>query len=152
MRELVAYNNLTLINKYDEYYIRFIGGQYTVLPCDVIIKRYEAEAIIKNPAEITNIMNFYRRNIPWTMDEFIKRGLLDFISHNTEQMKIDDIYFALTKFEDIKYEVYEYAMTEEFPENGAIKVHGYSAEMLCKEKELSSLNAYLCLVKFREQE
>lgn len=152
MKELVAYNNLTLINKYDEYYIRFIGGQYTVLPCDVIIKRVEAEAIIKNPAEITNIINSYRRNIPWTMDAFIKRGLLDFINHNASHKKSDDIYSELTKFEDIKYEVYEYAMTDEFPKNGAIKVNGYSAEILCEEKEMSPLNAYLWLVKFREQE
>lgn len=40
MELVLAYNNRTLIRKYDKYYIRFIGGQYVELPCDILITGY----------------------------------------------------------------------------------------------------------------
>ena len=72
MKEILKYFGLRLISKYEDFYIRFIGGQYTELPCDIKITKVEAEKIIDNPACIKDIFNKYRKIIPWNFYFFLK--------------------------------------------------------------------------------
>ena len=61
MKEILRHLNKKLISKYDKYYIRFIGGQYAEIPCDIKITNSEADNIIDNPEYILDVFNDYRK-------------------------------------------------------------------------------------------
>jgi hypothetical protein len=143
---------LISIIKYDDYYIRFIGGQYTELPCDIKISKDEAEKIISNPSYINKIFNDYRKRIPWTSDTFIQIGFEDFFKRsNYSKEETDDIICRLNKFNDIKIEMYESIMLEKFPVCGLVEKKGKTAKDFNEERGTSIGESYLLLLELAEQ-
>lgn len=152
MEEVLRCLGKCLIIKYDDYYIRFIGGQYTELPCDIKIKKYEAEKIISNPSHINEVFNEYRKRIPWTSDTFIQMGFEDYLKRsNYSREEIDDIICRLNKFEDIKIEMYESIMLEKFPVCGLVQKQGKTAKDFSDERGTSIGESYLLLLELAER-
>lgn len=151
MEVVLENSNMKLIVKYNNYYIRFNGGQYVELPCDVRINNEDASEIIREPSYLIEVFEKYRKNITWTMETFLRSGLTDFIRENSSMtnQSIDLFYGRLSKHEDIKYEMYEYAMTEVFPTSSAVKVNGRTAQQICEEEKVEPYEAYLCMVELR---
>jgi hypothetical protein len=151
MENILNYNNRSLIRKYDNYYIRFIGGQYVELPCDVLITREEAEKIIENQKSMDDIFKQYKNNIAWTMDNFIKNGLKDFMIYegNYTNEEADNLFAILNEHENIKYEMYECGMTGKFPENSAVKVGNVTAKMIATAENLSICESYVSLLNLK---
>ena len=55
MELVLEYKGLSLIKKYDKYYIRFIGGQREEYPCDLAISNKEAMSVISSNEAIKNV-------------------------------------------------------------------------------------------------
>lgn len=152
MKEILNYLNKRLIFKYNKYYIRFIGGQYTEIPCDIKITNSEAESIIDNPEHIMNVFNEYRKKIPWSVNVFVKSGLEDYLyEENFSDSEVEQIIIRLNKFEDIKFEMYESVMTEVFPVSSLVQVLGKTARDIYEEKQLSIGESYLELLRLAEK-
>lgn len=151
METITNYNNRSLIRKYNRYYIRFIGGQYVELPCDILITTEEAENIIGNQKAMDEIFKLYKNNIAWTMDNFIQKGLKDFMIYdgNYTNEEADKLIAVLNEHENIKYEMYECGMTGEYPTNSAVKVGNVTAETIANEKHLSACKAYIALLNLK---
>lgn len=149
MKEILKCNSKSLIRKYDKYYIRFIGGQYVELPCDIMITEEEGKKIIENPEEIDNVFKSHKKTSVWTMDNFINNGLKDFMLYegNYTNEEVEKIIKLLNEHENIKYEMYESGMTNTFPVSGAVKIENYTAELIVKEKHISICEAYVALLK-----
>ena len=129
MRTILECLNKQLIRKYDKYYIRFMGGQYEELICDINITDAEADRIIDSPEIIVDVFNEYRKHMTWTGNTFIHMGLRDyFIYENYPENDIDEIIKRLDKFENIKYEMYESIIREEFPKSESIRISGKTAK------------------------
>lgn len=77
MQEIVNYKGLTLIKKLGQYYIRFLGGQYEEILCDLLITDKEARTIISSPEKIKNVRDAYKSKVPWTKEYFTKSALQD---------------------------------------------------------------------------
>ena len=60
MEEVIVYKGLKLIRKYEQYYIRFIGGQYEEYPCDLRITNKEALEIISDKEKIKAVRDDYK--------------------------------------------------------------------------------------------
>lgn len=103
MKTITNYNNRYLIRKYDRYYIRFIGCQYVELPCDILITEEDAEKIIENQKLMDDIFKQYKKNITWTMDNFIQNGLKDFMIYdgNYTNVEADKLIALLNEYENI---------------------------------------------------
>ena len=148
MKEIVNYANKRLIIKYDNYYIRFIGGQYAELPCDIKITKQEAESIIDNHSLIDDVINDYRKKMIWSVSTFIQMGLEDFLEReNHSKNDIEQIISSLNEFEEIKYEMYESIMNEEFPKCSLVQVNGKTAKDLSEENSVSIGESYLLLLE-----
>ena len=151
MKEILNHLNKKLISKYDQYYIRFIGGQHAEIPCDIKITNSEADNIIDNPEYILDVFNDYRKKTPWSVNAFIKSGLEDYLyEENYSNSEVEQIIIRLNKFEEIKYEMYESVITEEFPVSGLVRVLGKTAKDIYEEKQLSIGDSYLELLKLAE--
>jgi len=151
MREILKYFGLRLISKYEDFYIRFIGGQYTELPCDIKITKVEAEEIIDNPPCIKDIFNKYRKIIPWNSDSFIQMGFDDYFDRNNySKDEANNIISRLNKFKDIKIEMYESIMLDEFPICSLVKKKGKAAKDFSVEKGTSIGESYLLLLELAE--
>ena len=148
METITNYNNRSLIRKYDRYYIRFIGGQYVELPCDILITSEEAKNIIENQKLMDDIFKLYKKNIAWTIDYFIQKGLKDFMIYdgNYTNEEADKLIAVLNEHENIKYEMYECGMTGKYPTNSAVRVGNVTAETIANERNLSACKAYTSLL------
>ena len=151
MKIIINYNNRSLIRKYDRYYIRFIGGQYVELPCDILITEEEANKIIENPKTMDEIFISYKNSVAWTMENFIQNGLKDFLIYdgNNTNEEADKLIEVLNEYENIKYEMYECGMTGRYPTNSAVKVGTVTAEMIANEKHLTACKAYTSLLNLK---
>ena len=153
MEIILKENRLYLIKKYGQYYIRFIGGMMDEMPCDCKLSEEEAELIIQNSGEISNILDEYEKRLPWTPDYFIHSAIEDYMRHevNMSDARIEKNIDKLNRHEDIEMELYETIMYEAFPVQGAVKVQGYSAEELKNKTRLTTLGAYNYLIYLREE-
>ncbi len=149
MHKILELNGKSIISKYNNYYIRFIGGQHTELPCDIQITVEEKDIIVKKPEEMRNIFNSYKEKLTWTMENFIIKGLKDamFYEGIYTNDEIEEYLGLLSEHENIKYEMYESVMIENFPLASAIEVKGYTAEEIAKTKKCSICDAYIELLK-----
>ena len=69
---------------------------------------------------------------------------------NYSNSEVEQIIIRLNKFEDIKFEMYESVITEEFPVSGLVRVLGKTAKDIYEEKQLSIGDSYLELLKLAE--
>jgi hypothetical protein len=154
MEQILEYKGLSLIKKYDHYYIRFIGGQREEFPCDLAISNKEAMSIISSNELIKNIRDEYKKKVEWTSRYFIDSLLNDYMFYesNMSEKRIKANIDKLNRHEDIKFELYETIVYDKFPVAGALQVHGYTAESLNKTTHLSVLGAYNYLIYLREDE
>ena len=152
MREILKYSHKKLIKKYNDYYIRFMGGQYSSLPCDIKVTLKEANEIINNPQAIVEIFNVYRGKVQWTINSFIESGLVDYLSNEEyPSEEIKDIIRRLDKCEEIKFEMYESIMIGEFPVSGLVQICGKTAKDITKENDLDIGKSYLLLLELKEK-
>ena len=86
MKEIVKYKGLTLIKKYEQYYIRFIGGQHEQHLCDLRITDNEALSIISNNKEIKKIRDSYKSKVPWTKEYFETTAIKDYLIYMSKSM------------------------------------------------------------------
>ena len=154
MEQVLEYKGLSLIKKYDKYYIRFIGGQREEYPCDLAISNKEAMSIISSNETIKNVRDEYKKKVEWTSRYFIDSFLSDYMFYesNMSEKRIKANIDKLNRHEDIKFELYETLIYEKFPVAGAITVCGYTAESLKNTTHLSILGAYNFLIYIREDE
>lgn len=151
MIEVLTCLGLRLIYKYEDYYIRFIGGQYSETLCDIKITQAEADEIIDNPSYIREIFNKYRKIIPWTVDSFIHMGLEDYFERKKYSKKeIEKIINRLNEFKDIRNEMYESIIMEQFPVCSLVKKKGKTAKDISIEKGTSIGESYLLLLELAE--
>ena len=154
IEKLLEYEGLSLIKKYDKYYIRFIGGQREEYPCDLAISNEEAMSIISSNENIKLIRDRYKNKVEWTSKYFIDSYLADYMRHECNMSKewCQANITKLNRQEDIKFELYETLIFEKFPIAGAITVCGCTAESLKNTTHLSILGAYIFLIYMREDE
>lgn len=109
---LVEYKGLKLIQKYGQYYIRFTGGQYEEIPCDLHITDQEASAILAQPDELKKVRDVHKKLIRWKKDYFVDSALRDYLFHVCG-LKDETIEIILKQFDTrngIKMELYELIM------------------------------------------
>lgn len=154
MTLILEYKGTKLIKKYDNYYIRFLGGQTSSVLCDLKISDEEASEIIENPEKIKLVRDSYKNKVDWAESYFVDSTLNDYLLYecNLNKNRINETINKLNKHEDIKNELYETIMYGEFPVSGAISVCNYIAEELNKNAKLSILGAYNFLIYLREDE
>lgn len=154
MELVLEYKRLSLIKKYDKYYIRFIGGQREEYPCDLAISNKEAMSIISSNEAIKNVRDEYKKKVEWTTRYFIDSFLADYMFYecNMSEKRINANIDKLNRHVDIKFELYETLIYEKFPVAGAITVCGYTAESLKKSTHLSILGSYNFLIYILEDE
>ena len=154
MEQVLEYKGLSLIKKYDKYYIRFIGGQREEYPCDLAISNKEAMSIISSNETIKTVRDEYKKKVEWTSRYFIDSFLSDYMFYesNMSEKRIKANIDKLNRHEDIKFELYETLIYEKFPVAGAITVCGYTAEFLKNTTHLSILGAYNFLIYICEDE
>ena len=152
MELVLEYKGLSLIKKYDKYYIRFIGGQREEYPCDLEISNKEAMSIIPSNELIKNVRDEYKKKVEWTSRYFIDSFLTDYMFYecNMTKKQINDNIDKLNRHQDIKFELYETLIYEKFPISGAITICGYTAELLKKSTHLSILECYNFLIDILE--
>lgn len=143
---------MKLIQKYDKFYIRFIGGQHEDTLCDLLITNDEAAAITSNTAVIKSIFNEHKKQLSWTQEYFINAGLKDYMTYvcNWSEKRIVKSIEKFNRHTDIKRELYDTIMTEAFPLNSPVTVKGYTAERLNQDARLSVIGAYNYLIYLRE--
>lgn len=152
MELVLEYKGLSLIKKYDKYYIRFIGGQREEYPCDLAISNKAAMSIISSNEAIKNVRDEYKKKVEWTSRYFIDSFLTDYMFYecNMTKKQINDNIDKLNRHQDIKFELYETLIYEKFPISGAITICGYTAELLKKSTNLSILECYNFLIDILE--
>lgn len=151
--ELIAkYKGLKLIKKYDQYYIRFIGGQYEEYPFDLHITNKEALNIISQNEELKTVRDAYRKQMKWTQDFFVDSGIKDYLFYECglNEQKIQSVMEKLDICRDIKMEFYETIMHEGFPESGAITICDFTAQKLHSMANMTIAEAYQFLIRLRE--
>ena len=72
--------------------------------------------------------------------------------NNFSDSEIEQIIIRLNKFENIKFEMYESIITEEFPVSSLVRVFGKTARDIYEEKQLSIGQSYLELLKLAEKD
>lgn len=154
IEKILEHEGLSLIKKYDKYYIHFIGGQREEYPCDLAISNEEAMSVISSNENIKLIRDEYKNKVEWTSKYFIDSYLADYMSHecNMSKDRFQANIAKLNRHEDIKFELYETLIYEKFPITGAITVCGRTAESLKNTTHLSILGAYNFLIYMREDE
>ena len=152
--KLIEHNQLSLIKKFNNYYIIFLGGTHETIPCFLKISDSEAEQIIDNPEIITKIRDSYKGKIEWTekyfVDSFIRDCLIYEYKLSKKRIKLN--LEKLNRHEDIKLELYETMVYGDFPKVGKIEVCGYTAKDIKNQTSLSILGAYNYLIYLRENE
>lgn len=154
MNIIAEYKGLKLISKYDQYYIRFIGGQHEEYPCDLHITTEDADMITADPSAMSNVFVGCQSRVPWTLEYYVNSYLQDYM-RGTSKMSDKRIALSIAKLDrhiDIKMELYETLIYEEFPRSGGLRVCGYSAKDLHDTTYLSVLGAYNYLIYLREDE
>lgn len=141
-----------LIKKYNKYYIRFLGGQYTELPCDLEIRQSEADEIIDGSVTINDVLTKYEKTTKWSFGHFEDTGLHDYMKYECRlsDLRIEKAIEKLNRQPDIKLEFYETVIYDSFPIESAIRVEGYTAEKLNASTYLSVMGAYNYLIYLRE--
>ena len=121
--------------------------------CEFQIADDEANEILVNKNKIIEIKNLYKKKISWTMKGFIDSGIHDYMQYECgmSEKRIEANIRQFDSHSDIKYEFYEYIMTEKFPVNSAVSEFGYTAEKLNNETYISILGAYNFLIYLREE-
>lgn len=152
MELILEYKGLSLIKKYNKYYIRFVGGLREGYPCDLAITNKEAMSIISSNEAMKNVIDEYKKKVEWTSRYFINSFLADYMLYecNMSEKRINANMDKLNRHGDVKIELYETLIYEKFPVAGAIKVCGYTAEALHRDYDLSPLGAYNYLVYLKE--
>lgn len=109
METLAEYNGLKLIQKYGQYYIRFMGGQYEEMSCDLHITDQDASTILAQPDVLKKVRDAYKKLIRWKKDYFVDSALRDYLFHVCS-LKDKTIEIILKQFDtrkEIKMELYE---------------------------------------------
>ena len=152
MEQILEYNGLKLIKKYDRYYIHFIGGIHMEIPCELLITNREAMDIISDNTQIKAVMNGYKSKIVWDLSYFIDSAIRDYMFYecNMSEKRIEKDMIKLNRHEDIKMEFYETIMYESFPVNSPIKVEDYTAQQLNETTHLTVMGVYNYLIYLRE--
>lgn len=152
MEIITSYKGTKLIKKYNQYYIRFMGGQYSDEPCDILISDNEAMSIVSNNEKIKRIRDEYKKRIPWTLEHFMDVAISDYMMNecNMSEKRITKGIEKLNRHTDVKLELYETLMYDSFPEKAAISVCGYTAKSLKDSTQLSILGVYNYLIYLRE--
>ena len=129
MELILKSDKYDLIKKYSRYYIRFMGGQMAPIPCDLQIEDEEKEAILTGCVLMEQVLYTYMAKIPWTENEFIKRGFTDFFRYNygMSPEEIEEAYNKLEKNKAFRNEMYQAIMQGQFPEKCWAKIEGKTA-------------------------
>lgn len=149
MQSIFDDGNYKLIEKYKNYYIRFLGGSMMPLPCDLHISKIEKEAIVIGSESIEDIIRKYMKEIPWTEKEFIDRGFRDFLSNvcGLNEKEIGNVLERLEKNKALKNEMYISIMNEEFPKSCWAKINGKTAKEYAKEQGMTYYEAYMYMLE-----
>ena len=152
--KLIEHNQLSLIKKFNNYYIIFLGGAHEIIPCFLKISDSEAEQIVNNPETISKFRDSYKGKIPWTEKHFIDSFIRDCLTYEYKlsEKRVKLNLEKLNKHEDIKLELYETVVYDDFPKTGKIEVCGYTAEDIKNQTSLSILGTYNYLIYLRENE
>lgn len=152
MEVLFTLDGLTLEKKWNGYYIRFMGGQMDDLPCEIRITSDEAAKIKKNKEKIREILDKYKDGqIPWTDEFFTNSIIVDYLLF--KGISIDRVKRIMNKFNEypvIEREFYLTIMFRKFPQNGGLRIKGYTAEELYRKYNLTLLDAYRYLIYIKQ--
>lgn len=152
--KIIEHNQLSLIKRFNSYYIIFLGGLHEMIPCFLKISDSEAEQIINNKEVSVRIRDYYKGKINWTEKYFIDSFIKDYLTYeyklSEKRAKLN--LEKLNKHEDIKLELYETIVYGDFPKAGKIEVCGYTAEDIKNQTSLSILGTYNYLIYLRENE
>ena len=154
MEQIINSNGLTLIKKYDRYYIRFMGGEAGDKICDLHITDDKASTIIANPESIKSICDSYLSKEEFSEAFFVDSMISDYMAFERKmsEKRIDLNMQKLNRHPDIKAELYSTIASGEFPVENAIAVCGYTAKQLEESTRLNVLGAYNYLIYLREDE
>lgn len=152
MEVLKEHNGYQLIERYDNYYIRFWGGK-EFTPYEIPISESVAEKIIEKASVIDEAITAAKAEIMWTASSFYRIGILEYLLHYVKdtQKRAEESYEILARHPDILKEFYLWIMNDEVFAKRPIKVKGYTAKYLASHYPLSVLGAYNYLIYLREK-
>lgn len=154
MKEILSKNGLSLIQKYNKYYIRFLLNDSTdVIPCDLYIAETEAQDIISGKKNIKNVLNAHRKDSDGTATHFIDAAITDSLYYDygfSDTMIMSQIE-KLNRHPDIKQEFYFQIIYDCIKLDCFVTENGYNAKMLMKDSGMSLINAYNYLIDVREK-
>lgn len=149
MERITQYDRLELVKRYSShYYIRFEGGMFENIMCELPITDSEALSIMKNSSNIKTILEFYKKKVNWTKDYFVDTAILEYMKYKANY-SITRQSIGMNKLDsqpEIKNEFYYSLINDKFPTESALEIEGYTAEKLYREFKLSILGAYNYLI------
>ena len=149
VRILFSDSKYDLIEKYDCFYIRFIGGSVMPIPCDIRIEDTEKDKILHEQVDMESIVKEYMKRIPWTENEFVKRGYTDFFAneYSMDKQEIDYTIDLLENNKALKIEMYVAIMNESFPNKCWARINNMTAKDIANAKQLSLKDSYMEMIK-----
>ena len=145
MKVIFSSEKYDVISKYTNHYIRFIGGQIQPIPCDLKISEDEYNDIIFGRKIIDDVIKYYMTIIPWTEEEFIRRGLEDFFIHRY-RLNAEEIEEKICKLKNnipLRNEMYMSIMNESFPIKSWARVKDLTATDYSKKMGTDWSDTYM---------
>lgn len=154
MEIILENSGLDLVKRYiDHYYIRFTGGMFETITCELPITNKEAQEILEDNSKILAILESYKNKVSWTKEHFIDTAILEYMKYKANY-SITRQSIGMNKLDsqpDIKNEFYYALIENKFPDSSIITAEGYTAEQLYHEYKLSLLGAYNYLIWLRTE-
>lgn len=150
MEILLKQDNLSLIKRWNNYYITWIIDEnMNWFPAQIKITPKDKEKILKQN-KIRPIFDLYlNKNTNFNSRSFnyyIMNGISDYLNYNNvEFSQIQKYTNLLTKYPAISRELYESLAFEKLPEYG-IRVRGFSAKDMHEHFKLNLFNSYMVLI------
>ena len=138
-----------IIRKYSKYYVRFMGGAWSPMPCDVPISAEQKEAVIRKSITVEELLRKRWEVLPHGMEDYYRSGFSDFFEHKhpVGKAEFQRIMQVLSKEQSFRNEMYDAIMYEKFPRICMAKVHGKTAKEYSKELGLGVNGTYLHMLK-----
>lgn len=152
IEELLIGQGAILIKKYENFYIRFEGGELATRLYDLKIRREEAELILNNKIEMHELLIEYM-NSGKCREDMLMIGMADDYLECEEKYSRDEskrTIYKLAQYQDIFTSFINYLVNKKLPDRD-VKVENYTAKMLVEKLSISVIEAYIYLVDLRNE-
>jgi hypothetical protein len=152
MNILKEYKGYQLLERDNNYFVRFWDGREKGTPCEIRITEADAKQAFDTPAVIRNIVSNIKDKPVLMEDNLYKEEIMYYLVQRLELSKAwaQEIYERLAYYPDIYEEFYKFIQTGMYPQNGIV-VEGYTAKYLAANYPLTGIGVYNYLIYLREK-